>query len=740
MVKTEQVPDFFQSVVKYGSDLITIINQDGLYTYVSDSVTRLLGYSTEEMVGASPFEHIHQDDLEMVMYHFQQLALKEQLTPPLFRYKHKDGSWRWLDCTATNMLLQENINGFVTNSRDVTERVEAEKKRKESKAFYEALYFNHPDLVFTCDKYGVIKDCNDSVYKITGYNLGEVLNRNFIEFLTNKNREVTQDGFMRALSGKAHTLETSILSKSNRVVELNVTLVPVVLNAKVEAVQCIAIDVTEKKRAVQLLNDQTRQLNNILGSITEAFFALDEAFRFTYINTTFADYIRHQATDLIGKSIWEKFPLMTKTYFYEKCLEVTTSGEAVECEEYIDQIDSILSWRIYPFENGIAVCFTDVTAKKKAIEEQKNLSFVASKTTNGVLITNNRGQIDWVNKSFETLSGFTLPEIAGKDPSDFLYGPETQVETIEHIRRMLELRVPFTAEFINYKKSGEAFWVALVITPILDERGELTKFINIYTDINDRKKAEVNLLQLSDSLFQQNRDLQQFTYIVSHNLRAPVANVVGLTKMLQKLDVSSPQYEVGLKNLEKSAMRLDTVIKDLNKILAVKKVGQEGTFQNDSELVDLTELVSEVVQSLQEMLTTAKAKVELCFSSDVCLSTKRAYIYSIIHNLLTNAIKYRSDVRDLLISVSIVEDKGNVVITVNDNGSGMDMDKVKPHLFKLYKRFHHHIEGKGLGLYLVKSQVEALDGTIEVESELGKGTNFKISFKSTKHDKESIYN
>lgn len=740
MVKTEQTPEFFQSVVKYSSDLITIISQDGLYIYVSDSVTRLLGYTAEEMLDSSPFQHVHEHDLNMVLSHFQNIATTNQLKLPLFRYKHRNGTWRWLDCIATNMVCNKHVGGYVTNSRDVTEKVEAQRKREESKAFYEALYYNHPDLVLTLNRRGIIRNCNASLSKITGYTIEEVTNRHFTEFLNDTYSAITHEGFIKALGGNPQTFETCIFSKSKKPIYLSITLVPVVLDDRIKAIQCIAIDITETKLAGQLLKEQAKQLNNILGSITEAFFALDDSFCFTYTNKAFTNYVKYDAASLQQRNIWELFPLMQHTHFHEKCLEVSNTRLAVECEEYIEGLSTLIFWHIYPFENGIAVYFTDVTAKKKEQEVQKNLTLVASKTNNGVLITNSKGEIEWVNNSFEVLTGYNLTEVIGKDPSRFLYGPQTQPEDIEYIRRMLSLLVPFSAEFINYKKNGEQIWVALDITPILDENGELLKYINIYTDINARKQAEIRLLQLSDNLFKQNRDLQQFTYIVSHNLRAPVANVVGLTNMLQKLDTDSPQYTTALLNLNKSAVRLDTVIKDLNKILSVRKEGQKGNIQADTEAVNVAELIMEVVNSLQDGITKVNASIQLSLAPDVFLETKRAYIYSIIHNLLSNAIKYKSAKRNLLIYLESVEENDNVIIKIRDNGSGMDMAKVKPHLFKLYKRFHNHIEGKGLGLYLVKSQVEALDGQIEVESATEVGTEFKVLFKKLKYDQKSIYN
>jgi signal transduction histidine kinase len=223
---------------------------------------------------------------------------------------------------------------------------------------------------------------------------------------------------------------------------------------------------------------------------------------------------------------------------------------------------------------------------------------------------------------------------------------------------------------------------------------------------------------------------------VSHNLRAPIANMMGLTRILPKLDITTPSYNTAIANLDKSALRLDAVIGDLSKILSIKSPDNA----DKAEIVDMQEISSEVVHSLQESLNAINATIEVQVPDGVLITAKRAYMYSILHNLMTNAIKYRSEERALQIAVKIVQKQEGILLQIQDNGLGMDMEAVRPHIFKLYKRFHVHTEGKGLGLYLVKSQVEAMGGTIEVESAKGAGTIFRIFFRNQGNDRQGIYN
>ncbi|MBC5772684.1 PAS domain S-box protein [Pontibacter sp. KCTC 32443] len=710
--------------------MITILDSAGIYKYVSNSVELHFGFKPSELVGNTSLHFVHADDLPYVLQVLEAIQHQKQIKVKPFRYLHQNGSWRWLSLIITNMLDNPAVNGYVTNARDVTDEVESAALREKSQAYYKALFFNHPDLVLTLNEKGVIEESNASVSRISGYLSEEAIGKHFTQFIPPSNLEEALQAFRKVIAGGAHTFDTRIIDKDGGLLDINVTLVPVWLGNRITAVHCIAKDITQVKLSEKLLQEQATQLNNILGSITEAFFALNRQWCISYANNTFATYFNLPVQAILNRNIWMECPELVRTMFYRKCMEVMATGVAIEMEEYIETIQATTQYKIYPFEDGIAVCFTDITAKKAAQDELNKLSLVASKTTNGVIITDNKGRIEWVNNSFLQLTGYTLGEMLHQEPTAILQGPETDQDDILNMKRMLCLAIPFSEELLTYKKNGEKIWIAADITPILSENGEVEKFVVIYTDISERKFAEAKLLQMNENLVMQNRDLQQFTYIVSHNLRAPVANMMGLTRILPKLDISSQNYTMALENLDKSALRLDNVICDLSKILAVKSPDNTEAI----ELVDLHSITTEVVHSLQETLTSINASIDLQTAEGTLFHAKRAYVYSILHNLMTNAIKYRSEDRPLHLQLSISKNTEGINVQVQDNGLGMDMELVRPHIFKLYKRFHVHKEGKGLGLYLVKSQVEAMGGSIDVESIKGHGTTFRIHFKTPRYD------
>ncbi|PKV75083.1 PAS domain S-box protein [Pontibacter ramchanderi] len=731
-------PDFYSSIVRHGSELITVLNWDGQYQYISDSISSEMGYQPEELLGTPVLEHIHPDDVAMIQQELHNLTYGgvKQVSLSPFRYRAKSGDWRWLSCVSTNMLDNPHVRGIVTNSRDVTHQMETMRQKKESRAYYKALFFNNPDLVFTLSTSGQVQACNDAVVALSGYTREAFPESHFTDFVLPEYQDVTLSAFHKALTGQSSTLDTSIRHHDGSRRFLSATFVPVVLEGRILAVQCIAKDCTSEKEANLLVQAHAQRLHNILEGITEGFFALDSEWRYSFGNSVFANFLGRPLQELMNRTIWDEYPILTGTQFQQKCLEVARTQKTVQFDEQFCNYGAELRFTLSPFSDGLLVSFVDITRQRAAEEEVRTLSLVASKTTNGVIITNSRLEIEWVNEAFSQVTGYELEEIAGKRPSDILTTADTDPREINWVRAQLAKGIPMRKELRSYKKNGDLVWADVTISPIANEQGQIEKYVYIHTDITERKLDQEQLLKTTEHLYHQNQDLKQFNYIVSHNLRAPVANLVGLSAILQKLDRNSARFMQGLQNLETSARRLDDVISDLNKILAVRS----STLQVAKEMVNVSEVASEVISSLQHLLTPINGKIEIQLQEDDLLWANRAYVYSILHNLISNAIKYKSAQRDLLIEVNSVRKKDGLQLSISDNGIGMDLEKVRPHLFQLYKRFHAGPDGKGIGLYLVKMQVNAIGGEIEVNSQPETGTTFILHFKQATYGQQGLHN
>ncbi|WP_051295832.1 sensor histidine kinase [Eisenibacter elegans] len=225
---------------------------------------------------------------------------------------------------------------------------------------------------------------------------------------------------------------------------------------------------------------------------------------------------------------------------------------------------------------------------------------------------------------------------------------------------------------------------------------------------------------INDELMQQNYQLEQSGFLMAHNLRAPVARIIGLSRILDPTTLNEDSRFITQK-IHDEAVGLDNIIRDLNMLLEVKK-GLSTAF----EALDPEEVFDEACFNLKSDIEQTNACIEAVFELKIIQSV-RPYLRSIFLNLLSNALKYRQEGKPPHIQVNLRRaDETRFELTFRDNGLGIDLKAAGPHLFKLYKRFHLHREGRGMGLYLIRSQVESMGGQIRLESEVGKGTCFYI--------------
>lgn len=263
---------------------------------------------------------------------------------------------------------------------------------------------------------------------------------------------------------------------------------------------------------------------------------------------------------------------------------------------------------------------------------------------------------------------------------------------------------------------------------IVNARLTIEKQAEVIQRKNQDLTAEVerqthHLRETNFELVEQNSRLEQFAFIISHNLRAPLARVQGLASIL-KNSTSAEEREKIVQLLVQSSQEFDTVISDLSNILSIQK----SNTRIRSE-VKLAEMADKVIQALEDEIKHVHAIVKNGIAKTEKIHSLPPYIESIFYNLVSNAIKYRDPTRPLEVNITSAPQAPFVCVTITDNGLGIDLQRHRDQLFSLYKRFHLHAEGKGLGLYLVKTQMEALGGRIEVDSEVNVGTTFRLFFK-----------
>lgn len=354
------------------------------------------------------------------------------------------------------------------------------------------------------------------------------------------------------------------------------------------------------------------------------------------------------------------------------------------------------------------------------LKSEANLKSVFENTEIGYALLNRNFDVMAFNKRME--QGYALETgIKLELQRNFLelLIPERMENTRKLFDEILSTQKPLEYE-THFTNNNTTHYYNITLVPVINNGESIGICLSAY-DITNAKNLELERKKIIQDIIQRNRDLEQFAYIVAHNVRAPLATILGLSSLLN-MDLVEEDKITTIDGIVDSAQRLDLVLDDLNQILRTRRELKELRVN-----VSLSAVLREVVSSIQFTLNQTGAKIESDFTAIDHLFTVRSYLHSIFLNLITNSIKYARPEIPAIIKIRSEKLEKQIRIYFTDNGIGINLNKYKDHLFGLYKRFNTSVEGKGLGLYMVKTQIEVLNGSIDVQSEVGQGTTFIIT-------------
>ncbi len=281
---------------------------------------------------------------------------------------------------------------------------------------------------------------------------------------------------------------------------------------------------------------------------------------------------------------------------------------------------------------------------------------------------------------------------------------------------------PFSTEIKMVTANNREFWARAIGKPVYNENKEIIGIRGVFQDIDDIKRKEVRLQKSVDIIAAQNSRLFNFAHIVSHNLRSHTSNLSLLAQLIEDIDDPKEKEEL-IKEVKTISSNLNTTIEHLNEIVTIQTNNKQERVP-----VKFKDALKLVINGISHMISISNCQIRSDFSQVEKINYIPAYLESILLNLITNAIKYKHPERDPVITIKSYMEKGSTYLKVSDNGRGIDLSLFKDKVFGMYKTFHYNKDAVGIGLFLTKNQVESLDGTINVESEVNKGTTFTIEF------------
>ena len=257
---------------------------------------------------------------------------------------------------------------------------------------------------------------------------------------------------------------------------------------------------------------------------------------------------------------------------------------------------------------------------------------------------------------------------------------------------------------------------------IVGDDGQVVEILCVGYDVTLLMENLAKSQHLLDVTSQQNVRLQNFAYIISHNIRSHSANLTSLVQLLSEAE-DAGQRALFMRMLTTSTEKLADTIVNLNDIITV-----HSQVNKPREARPLRAEIAKTLEALSVVIRQQSINIEVDMPEDLTVYVVPAYLDSILLNLISNAVKYRDPARPARISLRAEAEPGFVVLSVRDNGLGIDLKKNQGKLFGMYKTFHANEDARGVGLFITKNHVEAMAGKILVESEVGQGSTFKVYF------------
>ncbi|MGJ4788348.1 PAS domain S-box protein [Leptospira koniambonensis] len=392
----------------------------------------------------------------------------------------------------------------------------------------------------------------------------------------------------------------------------------------------------------------------------------------------------------------------------------------------------------------------DITEKKIAEQSLIAINYdmkqiLDSATQVAIIKTDLQGVITVFSKGAENLFGYSEEELIGKYTPEILHDKE---DTTKKGKELSELynkelkgfdifsevakRESYDSRIWKYRrKDGTVFPAQMIITTVKGYDSKISGFLGIGTDVSGAQEylerledTKLQLEILADQLSRKNAQLLNYAHITSHNLRAPTSNLISLVELVEEAQSEEEIHSL----LGKFKISVDYLQETLDSLVEVLKI-QEGT-KRKIEPVRFDSVLKKITRILEGQILETSAEIRSDFSPLEEFEYDKAYLESILLNLISNSIKYRSSSRIPKIEIRTEIAEGKYLLIVEDNGLGIDLKKYQNKLFGLHKTFHRHPDARGVGLFLTKSQVEALNGRIYAESKLDHGTKMIIELQS----------
>jgi len=730
----------YRQIVETAQEGIWILDENMITTFVNKKVCDMLGYSAEEMIGKHHYDF--KDDVGQKNSK-ERLITRKPGTAETHESAFITKSGKQVFCiVATNGLFDADGTyiGRLAMLSDITRRKADEDALRRSEANLSAIIENTTDLVYSLDtNFKLItynKAFKATMKQVYGFDIAQ--GTNILSLLNDFSSEMAakwKDIYQRAFTGETQQFVFEYDFGLEKV-SLSYSVNPILERGKMIGLSCFSRNISRQKLDETAIKQSAANLTAIIENTDASIYSLDTNLKYITFNKLFKDNLIHayniavkpgdDVMNVLQESDPESIPEWKKNY------ASALAGQSIQFTKEFNFGDTplFLSFSINPiWENdsviGLSCAARDTTRQKMdeiAVKKSEaSLRTIFNNTDMACMLIDSNGKIVSFNtraRKFSETQNRTIRE--GYHILDW----------VDYDRREIVTGILNEAKNggnVNYQASrninGSIKWYDMTWAGIKDREHQDFGYVFTIKDITRQKKFALEREKITSDLLQRNKALEQFTYIISHNLRAPVANIIGLSTVMDGIDVENDEICEIISSISKSANKLDEVISDLNRVLQVNQDINENI-----ESILLPQLIDDIKFSIRHLIEKENVSVWCDFEQADELHSIKSFIYSIFYNLILNSIKYRTPGKQPVINICTRIQNGKIRINYKDNGRGIDTSRYADQLFGLYKRFDTSVEGKGMGLFMVKMQVESLGGTVALHSELNQGAEFVLEF------------
>jgi PAS domain S-box-containing protein len=627
---------------------------------------------------------------------------------------------------------------------DLTDRLEAEKQKSNLELTYKTLFESATDAIMMVDvsqDVGRIVSANPAAAVMHGYSLTEFLQLNLRDIDAGGKDQLTfKERLNNFNEDNRQHLEVRHFRKDGSVFPLEVVASLIEISGE-KFMLTVERDISLRKKNEEEIKRQYKFIESLAAASPDVVYVYDvELDRYVYGNQRLADAYGYPLEELLEKGHTIMLEVLhpedaAKIPEWIEQLSKAKDGEVLESHFRLRKNDG--TWRMLRSREsvflrnargkvkqfiGTSLDITEQLAAEDALRDSEQRFRALHEASFGGIGIHDMGKIVECNAGLSQLTGYSHDELMGMNAWTLIH-PDDHAFTLEKIQSKNE--IPYDVRGI--RKDGSVYSLEIVgkVIPYQGKQMRVTELRDITerVKIMEKIKEQNDRLQaIAEDLKFKNEQLDEFTQIVSHNLRAPAGNIVSLSDFLMS-DQSAEERNQILDLLKQSGKNILNTLAELNEVLKIKQ-----SKNIEKRLLEFETVFVRTCQMLNAHITNMGARVERNFDQAPSMEYPHIYLESIFLNLLSNALKYSDPARTPSIRFKTYYLNDRIILEVSDNGLGINLDRYGHQIFKMRKTFHNHPDSRGIGLFMIKNQVEAMGGQIAVTSAEKEGTTFRIIF------------